>query len=60
MLTPLGKCSGSVDLEIVPWAAGSSQVEMVVDERMDSGKFLEASHPPETGYRVFSSPERQA
>ena len=25
---------------------------------MDGGKFLEASHPPETEHRVFSSPER--
>ena len=32
---------------------------MVVDDRMDGGKFLEASHPPETEHRVFSSPERQ-
>ena len=35
------------------------QVEVVVDGRMDSGKFLEASHPPETEHRVFSSPDRQ-
>ena len=26
---------------------------------MDSGKFLEASHPPETKHRMFQSPERQ-
>ena len=26
---------------------------------MDGGKFLEASHPPETEPRVFSPPERQ-
>ena len=32
---------------------------MVVDGRMDGGKFLEASHPPETEHCVFSSPERQ-
>ena len=32
---------------------------MVVDGRMDSGKFLEASHLPETEHRVFSSPEWQ-
>ena len=32
---------------------------MVVDGRMDGGKFLEASHPPETEHYVFSSPERQ-
>ena len=58
-LTPLGERSGAIELEIVPWAAGSSQVEVVVDGRMDGGKFLEASHPPETEHRVFSSPERQ-
>ena len=29
---------------------------MVVDDRMDSGKCLEPSHPPETEHRVFSSP----
>ena len=32
---------------------------MVVDGRMGGGKFLEASHPPETEHRVFSPPERQ-
>ena len=32
---------------------------MVVDGRMDGGKFLEASHPPETEHGVFSSPEWQ-
>ena len=26
---------------------------------MDGGKFLEASHPPETEHCVFSPPERQ-
>ena len=32
---------------------------MVVDGRMGGGKFLEASHTPETEHCVFSSPERQ-
>ena len=56
---PLGKCHGAVDLEIVPWAEGSLQVEGAVDDRMDGGAFLEASHPPETEHCVFASPERQ-
>ena len=58
-LTPLGKCSGAVELDIVPWAAGVSQIEVVVDGGMDGGAFLEASHPPETEHLMFSSPERQ-
>ena len=35
----------------------SSQIEVVVDRRMNGDEFLEGSHPPETEHGVFSSPE---
>ena len=57
-LTPLGECRGALELEVVPLTERSSEVEVVVGDRMDDGKFLEVSHPPETEHRVFSSPER--
>ena len=37
----------------------SSQIEVVVDGRMNGDEFLQASHPPETEHGVFSSPKRQ-
>ena len=37
----------------------SSQIEVVVDGRVNGDEFLKASPPPETEHGMFSSPERQ-
>jgi hypothetical protein len=58
-LTPLGESGGAVALEIIAAVEVAFLVEMVVDERVDGGEFLQTSHPPEAEHCALSSSERQ-
>ena len=58
-LTPLGQSSGSVRLEIVPAVEGALRVKVVVDGGMESGEFLQRSHPAKAKHSAFPSSEWQ-
>ena len=45
-LTPLGRSSGAVELEIGLAAKVAFQVRMIVDGGTDSGEILQTSHAP--------------
>ncbi len=57
--TPLGKSSGTVQSDIVSAVEVEFLIEKVVDEGMNSGKFLQTSHPPKTQHGPFASSKRQ-
>ncbi len=57
-LTPFRECSSAVLLEDIATVEVTVVVEVVVDRRIGSGKFLERLHVPELRHRSFSSSER--
>jgi hypothetical protein len=57
-LAPLGKSSGSVELEIVSAVERALLIEMVADGCENGSEFLQTSHAAETLHGPFSSSER--
>jgi hypothetical protein len=57
-LTPVGKSSGTISLEIGSTDEVALLIEVVVDRGMGGGELLQAAHPPEALHRPFSSSQR--
>ena len=58
-LTPLGKGSGSVELEFVSAVEVAFVVEVVLHGGVDGGEGLQTSHAPETEHRPLPSSQWQ-
>jgi len=54
-LTPLGKSSGTVELENSARVKVALQIEMVADGGMNGGDFFQTSHAAEPLHGSFSS-----
>jgi len=55
---PLGKSGVAIKLKIGTCVEVALQIEMVIDRRMNGGKFLQTSHAPKSQHRPFSSSKR--
>jgi hypothetical protein len=54
---PLGKSSGSIQLEVWSGVEAAFRIEQVVNRGVDGGEFLQTPHPAETLHGAFSSAE---
>jgi hypothetical protein len=57
-LTPLGKSSGAIALDVGSTDEVALLIEVVVDRGMGGGELLQAAHPPEELHRPLSSSQR--
>jgi hypothetical protein len=57
-LTPLGKSSGTISLEVGSTDEVALLIEVVVDRGMGGGELLQATHPPEALHCPLSSSQR--
>ncbi len=57
-LTPLGKSSDAISLEVGSADEVALLIEVVVDRGMGGGELLQAAHPPEALHCSFSSSQR--
>jgi N-acyl-D-aspartate/D-glutamate deacylase len=57
-LTPLGKSSGAIALDVGSTDEVALLIKMLVDRGMGGGELLQAAHPPEALHRPLSSSQR--